>query len=47
MNCQHYCEEYYDSGGGVVGSIDGDGYSEYYCDLGHPLVEGRFCEYYE
>lgn len=47
MFCRHYCEEYYDSGGGVVGSIDSEGYSEYYCSLGHSLVTGRFCEDYE
>ena len=40
-------EEFMDSGGGIVGDFDSEGYVEYYCRLGHSLSFGRFCEDYE
>ena len=45
--CQHCYEEFLDSAGGIVGDFDEGGYVEYYCNLGHPLAFGRYCEYYE
>ena len=47
LNCRHCYEEFLDSGGGIVGDFDSDGYVEYYCHLGHSVVYGRFCEDYE
>lgn len=47
LNCRHYYEELFDSRGGIVGDYDDDGYVEYYCNLGHPISHGRFCEDYE
>ena len=31
FNCIHYCEEYMDRDGGIVGDFNSDGYVEYYC----------------
>ncbi|MBQ9025510.1 MAG: hypothetical protein IJ104_03915 [Methanobrevibacter sp.] len=45
FSCRHYCEEFFDDRGGIVGDFDSEGYVEYYCALGHSL--GGFCEYYE
>lgn len=47
LNCRHCYEEFLDSGGGIVGDFDSDGYVEYYCHLGHSIVYGRYCEDYE
>jgi len=47
FNCRHCYEEFLDSGGGIVGDFDGEGYVEYYCHLGHPLSFGSYCEDYE
>ena len=47
LNCRHCYEEFLDSGGGIVGDFDSEGYVEYYCHLGHPISYGRFCEDYE
>ena len=47
MNCRHCYEELFDSGGGIVGDLEDDGYTEYYCHLGHSISLGRFCEDYE
>ena len=47
LNCIHCLEEFLDSAGGVDGDFSNDGYFEYYCTLNHPLVFGKFCEYYE
>ena len=47
LNCRHCYEEFIDSGGGIVGDFDSEGYVEYYCRLGHPISFGRFCEDYE
>ena len=47
LNCRHCCEEFLDSGGGIVGDFDDGGYVEYYCRLGHSLSFGRFCDDYE
>lgn len=47
LSCIHYYEEFLDSGGSIVGDFDSEGYVEYYCRLGHPLVDGRYCKDYE
>ncbi|WP_407410242.1 zinc-ribbon domain-containing protein [Methanobrevibacter sp.] len=47
FNCAHYREEYLDSGGGIVGDMDFDGYVEYYCSLGHQIADGKYCKDYE
>lgn len=47
FNCIHCYEEILDSGGGVVADYTGDGMVEYYCNLGHTISDGRFCEDYE
>lgn len=47
LSCRHCYEEFFDSGGGIVGDFDSGGYYEYYCRLGHPVAIGSFCEYYE
>ncbi len=47
LNCRHCYEEFFDSGGGIVGDFDSGGYSEYYCRLGHRISYGSFCEDYE
>ena len=47
LNCRHCYEELFDSGGGIVGDLDDDGYTEYYCHLGHQISLGSFCEDYE
>lgn len=47
FNCAHYREEYLDSGGGIVGDMDFDGYVEYYCNLGHQIADGKYCRDYE
>lgn len=44
-SCINYYEEFLDSGGGIVGDFDSEGYVEYYCRLGHSL--GGFCKDYE
>lgn len=46
-NCRHCYEEFLDSNGGIVGDFDSDGMVDYYCNLGHPLSLGSFCEDYE
>ena len=47
LNCRHCYEEFLDSGGGIVGDFDNDGYFEYYCRLGHSVSFGSFCKDYE
>lgn len=47
LSCRHCYEEFFDSGGGIVGDFDSGGYTEYYCHLGHPICNGRYCEDYE
>ncbi|WP_296785215.1 zinc ribbon domain-containing protein [uncultured Methanobrevibacter sp.] len=47
LNCRHCYEEFLDSGGGIVGDFDSEGYTEYYCHLGHSISFGSFCEDYE
>ena len=47
LNCQHCYEELFDSGGGIVGDLDSEGYTEYYCHLGHSITFGRYCEDYK
>lgn len=47
LNCQYCYEELFDSGGGVVGDLDSEGYTEYYCHLGHSITFGRYCEDYK
>ena len=46
-NCRHCYEEFLDSGGGIVGDFDSEGYVEYYCRLGHSVSFGSFCKDYE
>lgn len=46
-SCKHYYEEFLDGGGGIVGDFDSEGSVDYYCSLGHSLVDGRFCDDYE
>lgn len=46
--CRYYCEEILDSGGAIVADyVEDMSGTEYYCSLGHDLVDGRFCEDYE
>lgn len=47
LSCKHCYEEFFDSGGGIVGDFDSGGYTEYYCHLGHTISHGSFCEDYE
>lgn len=47
LSCIHCFEEFLDSGGGIVGDFDAEGYYEYYCNLGHPISYGSFCKDYE
>ena len=47
FNCRHCYEEFLDSRGGIVGDFDSEGYVEYYCQLGHSVSFGSFCEDYE
>lgn len=47
FNCAHYCEEFLDSYGAIVGDFDSTGYVEYYCNLGHSISHGSFCKDYE
>ena len=47
LNCQHCYEELFDSEGGIVGDLDSEGYTEYYCHLGHSITFGRYCEDYK
>lgn len=47
LSCRHCYEEFFDSGGGISGDFDSDGYVEYYCHLGHSVVLGRFCKDYD
>lgn len=47
LNCRHCYEEFLDSGGGIVGDFDSEGYYEYYCHLGHYVSFGSFCKDYE
>ena len=47
LNCAHCYEEFLDSGGGIVGDFDSEGYVDYYCRLGHSIAFGRFCDDYK
>ena len=47
LNCRYCYEEYFDSGGGITGDFDDEGYTEYYCHLRHPISLGSFCKDYE
>ena len=47
LNCRYCYEEYFDSGGEITGDFDDEGYTEYYCHLGHPISLGSFCKDYE
>ena len=47
LGCRHCYEEFLDSGGGIVGDFDSEGYVEYYCNLGHSIAFGSFCKDYE
>lgn len=47
LSCRHCYEEFLDSSGGIVGDFDSGGCYEYYCNLGHSVHFGSFCEDYE
>lgn len=47
LSCRHCYEEFLDSGGGIVGDFDSEGCVEYYCQLGHRVSFGSFCEDYK
>ena len=47
FSCIHCYEEFFDSEGRIDGNLTSEGYVEYYCNLGHSVVYGRFCEDYE
>ena len=47
LSCRHCYEEFLDSRGSIVGDFDDGGIFEYYCNLGHSVSFGRFCEDYE
>ena len=47
LSCKHCYEEIFDSDGAIVGDFTDDGYTEYYCHLGHSVSFGSFCEDYE
>lgn len=47
LSCIHYYEEFLDSGGGIVGNLDSEGYVEYYCRLGYDIAHGSYCEDYK
>ncbi len=47
LSCRHCYEEFLDSGGGIVGDFDSEGYVEYYCHLGHSISFGSLCKDYE
>ena len=47
LSCRHCYEEFFDSGGGIVGDFDVGGYSEYYCNIGYSVSFGSFCKDYE
>lgn len=45
--CRHCFEELIDSGGGIVGDYSDAMIYEYYCQLGHTLSFGSYCEDYK
>ena len=47
LNCIHCYEEFLDNEGAIEGDFSSGGMVEYYCNLGHPVVYGSFCEDYE
>ena len=48
LNCRHCYEEIIDSDGGITADYSEDMCGvDYYCDLGHSIVYGSFCEDYE
>jgi predicted nucleic acid-binding Zn ribbon protein len=47
LSCIHCYEEFLDSGGEIEGDFVSDGIYEYYCNLGHSVYYGSFCEDYE
>ncbi len=48
FGCKYFHEEFLDENGGMVDHIDPEGAGvDYYCDLGHSVYSGNFCEYYE
>jgi hypothetical protein len=46
-SCKHYCEELLDSSGGIVGIYTDGGIVDHYCDLGHSVSYGSYCEHYD
>ena len=48
LSCRHCYEEIIDSGGGITADYSEDMCGvDYYCDLGHSISYGSFCEDYE
>ena len=47
FNCRHCIEEFFNDSGAIVGDFDSEGYTEYYCRLGHPVNFGMFCKDYK
>ena len=47
LNCRHCYEEILNSEGGIEGDYTIGGYVEYYCNLGHSISFGSFCQDYE
>lgn len=46
-SCRHCFEELLDSSGGIVGDYCDAASYEYYCQLGHSISFGSYCQYYE
>ena len=48
LSCRHCYEEIIDSGGGITADYSEDMCGvDYYCELGHSIAYGSFCEDYE
>lgn len=46
-SCKYCLEELLDSSGGIVGDYCDAASYEYYCQLGHSISFGNYCQYYE
>ena len=47
FSCMHCFEEFLNSDGEIVGDFTSGVMFDYYCNLGHSVAFGRFCEDYE
>lgn len=47
LNCIHCYEEFLDGYGAIIDNFTMGQIVKYYCTLGHPIVFGSFCRYYE